>query len=153
MLDDSKTFNLVYLNLYIISCLGFVYFKKVSRNILTKIYFVHYDNLIVLPTLGNVRSGNCFPDVTYYPFDAQQCELKFASWTTEVTRVSPTNSRDTVLAPEPELSVVKKYVVKDIPFKDQYDDRRDRQEENFESLLTLRYICRFKHTVRCTGRT
>ena len=28
------------------------------------------------------------PDVTYYPFDAQLCELKFASWTTEVTRVS-----------------------------------------------------------------
>ncbi len=27
-------------------------------------------------------------DVTYYPFDAQYCELKFASWTTEVNRVS-----------------------------------------------------------------
>ena len=27
-------------------------------------------------------------DVTYYPFDTQMCELKFASWTTEVTRVS-----------------------------------------------------------------
>ena len=25
---------------------------------------------------------------TYYPFDMQLCELKFASWTTEVTRVS-----------------------------------------------------------------
>ena len=25
--------------------------------------------------------------MTYYPFDAQLCELKFASWTTEVTRV------------------------------------------------------------------
>ena len=27
-------------------------------------------------------------DVTYYPFDTQMCELKLASWTTEVTRVS-----------------------------------------------------------------
>ena len=26
--------------------------------------------------------------VTYNPFDMQLCELKFASWTTEVTRVS-----------------------------------------------------------------
>ena len=26
--------------------------------------------------------------MTYYPFDTQMCELKFASWTTEVTRVS-----------------------------------------------------------------
>ena len=30
-------------------------------------------------------------DVTYYPFDTQMCELKFASWTTEVTRVSAKN--------------------------------------------------------------
>ena len=26
-------------------------------------------------------------DVTYYPFDVQMCELKFASWSTEVSRV------------------------------------------------------------------
>ena len=32
--------------------------------------------------------SKCTIDVSYYPFDMQMCELKFASWTTEVTRVS-----------------------------------------------------------------
>ncbi len=36
----------------------------------------------------NSRVPFNFLDVTYYPFDAQYCELKFASWTTEVNRVS-----------------------------------------------------------------
>ena len=35
-----------------------------------------------------IYMSKCTIDVTYYPFDAQICELKFASWTTEVTRVS-----------------------------------------------------------------
>ena len=36
----------------------------------------------------SIYMSKCKIDVTYYPFDMQLCELKFASWTTEVTRVS-----------------------------------------------------------------
>ena len=36
----------------------------------------------------SIYMSKCTIDVTYYPFDAQMCELKFASWSTEVTRVS-----------------------------------------------------------------
>jgi len=51
--------------------------------------------LIQVDYLGNVTlltqsiyMSKCTIDVTYYPFDAQMCELKFASWTTEVTRIN-----------------------------------------------------------------
>jgi hypothetical protein len=77
--------------------------------------------------------------VTYYPFDAQQCELKFASWTTEVTRVR-INSRDTVLLIKPELFSALSINV--FSCLDQYVDWWDRQEENPESLLSLRSIQR-----------
>merc|ERR1719192_2540878 len=32
--------------------------------------------------------SKCTMDVTYYPFDVQMCELKFASWSTEVSRIN-----------------------------------------------------------------
>ena len=32
-------------------------------------------------------------DVTYYPFDTQLCELKFASWTTDLARVGGASRR------------------------------------------------------------
>ena len=35
--------------------------------------------------------SKCTIDVSFYPFDAQKCELKFASWSTEVTRVRVIN--------------------------------------------------------------
>eukprot|EP00090_Calanus_glacialis_P022134 TRINITY_DN34156_c0_g1_i1.p1 TRINITY_DN34156_c0_g1~~TRINITY_DN34156_c0_g1_i1.p1 ORF type:complete len:596 (-),score=103.65 TRINITY_DN34156_c0_g1_i1:68-1855(-) len=51
--------------------------------------------LIQVDYLGNVTlltqaiyMSKCTIDVTYYPFDAQMCNLKFASWTTEVTRIN-----------------------------------------------------------------
>ena len=34
-----------------------------------------------------IYMSKCTMDVTYYPFDVQMCELKFASWSTEVSRV------------------------------------------------------------------
>jgi len=51
--------------------------------------------LIQVDYMGNVTlltqaiyMSKCTIDVTYYPFDAQMCTLKFASWTTEVTRIN-----------------------------------------------------------------
>ena len=47
---------------------------------------VDYQGNVTLLT-QSIYMSKCTVDVTYYPFDAQRCELKFASWTTEVTRV------------------------------------------------------------------
>ena len=47
-------------------------------------YFVSSTHRFVRVTINN---DTIQIDVTYYPFDTQMCELKFASWTTEVTRV------------------------------------------------------------------
>ena len=35
----------------------------------------------------SIYMSKCTMDVSYYPFDVQKCELKFASWSTEVSRV------------------------------------------------------------------
>ena len=48
---------------------------------------VDYQGNVTLLTQA-IYMSKCMVDVTYYPFDMQLCELKFASWTTEVTRVS-----------------------------------------------------------------
>ncbi|XP_023332575.1 neuronal acetylcholine receptor subunit alpha-7 [Eurytemora carolleeae] len=45
--------------------------------------------------------SKCALDVTYYPFDAQQCELKFASWSRDISRMNITMTkveRETILA-------------------------------------------------------
>ena len=47
---------------------------------------VDYQGNVTLLTQA-IYMSKCTIDVTYYPFDSQICELKFASWTTEVTRV------------------------------------------------------------------
>ena len=48
---------------------------------------VDYQGNVTLLTQA-IYMSKCTIDVTYYPFDAQECQLKFASWTTEVTRVT-----------------------------------------------------------------
>jgi len=48
---------------------------------------VDYQGNVTLLTQA-IYMSKCTIDVTYYPFDAQMCELKFASWTTEVTRIN-----------------------------------------------------------------
>jgi len=48
---------------------------------------VDYQGNVTLLT-QSIYMSKCTIDVTYYPFDAQKCELKFASWTTEVTRIN-----------------------------------------------------------------
>jgi len=50
---------------------------------------VDYQGNVTLLTQA-IYMSKCTVDVTYYPFDAQKCELKFASWTTEVTRINMT---------------------------------------------------------------
>jgi len=50
---------------------------------------VDYQGNVTLLT-QSIYMSKCTVDVTYYPFDAQRCELKFASWTTEVTRINMT---------------------------------------------------------------
>ena len=46
-----------------------------------------YDGNVTLLTQSTYLS-KCSVDVTYYPFDAQQCELKFASWSTDMSRIN-----------------------------------------------------------------
>ena len=48
---------------------------------------VDYQGNVTLLTQA-IYMSKCKMDVTYYPFDVQTCELKFASWSTEVSRVS-----------------------------------------------------------------
>jgi len=48
---------------------------------------VDYQGNVTLLTQA-IYMSKCKIDVTYYPFDTQMCELKFASWTTEVTRIN-----------------------------------------------------------------
>jgi len=48
---------------------------------------VDYQGNVTLLTQA-IYMSKCTIDVTYYPFDAQRCNLKFASWTTEVTRIN-----------------------------------------------------------------
>jgi len=50
---------------------------------------VTFDGNVTLLT-QSIYMSKCQVDVTYYPFDAQSCELKFASWSTEVTRLNMT---------------------------------------------------------------
>ena len=47
---------------------------------------VDYQGNVTLLTQA-IYMSKCTMDVTYYPFDVQMCELKFASWSTEVSRV------------------------------------------------------------------
>ena len=47
---------------------------------------VDYQGNVTLLTQA-IYMSKCTIDVTYYPFDAQECTLKFASWSTEVSRV------------------------------------------------------------------
>ena len=47
---------------------------------------VDYQGNVTLLTQA-IYMSKCKMDVTYYPFDVQTCELKFASWSTEVSRV------------------------------------------------------------------
>ena len=47
---------------------------------------VDYQGNVTLLT-QSIYMSKCTMDVTYYPFDVQMCELKFASWSTEVSRV------------------------------------------------------------------
>ena len=47
---------------------------------------VRYDGSITWLTQG-IYTSKCDIDVKYYPMDAQNCSLKFASWSQEVTKV------------------------------------------------------------------
>ena len=47
---------------------------------------VSYDGNVTWLTQGMYVS-KCEIDVKYYPLDAQNCSLKFASWSQEVTKV------------------------------------------------------------------
>ena len=51
---------------------------------------VDYQGNVTLLTQA-IYMSKCKMDVTYYPFDVQTCELKFASWSTEVSRVGNRN--------------------------------------------------------------
>ena len=48
---------------------------------------VDYQGNVTLLT-QSIYMSKCTMDVSYYPFDVQMCSLKFASWSTEVSRVS-----------------------------------------------------------------
>ena len=47
---------------------------------------VQYDGNVTWLTQG-IYTSKCEIDVTYYPMDAQNCSLKFASWSQEITKV------------------------------------------------------------------
>ena len=53
---------------------------------------VSYDGNVTWLTQGMYVS-KCEIDVKYYPLDAQNCSLKFASWSQEVTKVGWTLER------------------------------------------------------------
>ena len=53
---------------------------------------VDYQGNITLLT-QSIYMSKCTMDVSYYPFDVQMCNLKFASWSTEVSRVCELKSR------------------------------------------------------------
>ena len=53
---------------------------------------VDYQGNVTLLT-QSIYMSKCTMDVSYYPFDVQRCELKFASWSTEVSRVSDLNCK------------------------------------------------------------
>jgi len=59
-----------------------------GREMRTLIQVTHDGNVTLLTQA--IYMSKCTIDVTYYPFDAQKCELKFASWSTEVTRLNMT---------------------------------------------------------------
>ena len=48
---------------------------------------VDYQGNVTLLTQG-IYMTKCQIDVSHYPFDPQKCSLKFASWTTESTRLN-----------------------------------------------------------------
>ena len=48
---------------------------------------VWYDGNVTWLTQG-IYTSKCDIDVKYYPMDAQNCSLKFASWSQEVTKVN-----------------------------------------------------------------
>ena len=48
---------------------------------------VDYQGNVTLLTQG-IYMTKCQIDVSHYPFDPQRCSLKFASWTTERTRLN-----------------------------------------------------------------
>ena len=47
---------------------------------------VQYDGNVTWLTQG-IYTSKCDIDVKFYPMDAQNCSLKFASWSQEVTKV------------------------------------------------------------------
>ena len=53
---------------------------------------VDYQGNVTLLT-QSIYMSKCTMDVSYYPFDVQMCNLKFASWSTEVSRVCELKSR------------------------------------------------------------
>ena len=57
---------------------------------------VSYDGNVTWLTQGMYVS-KCEIDVKYYPLDAQNCSLKFASWSQEVTKVGWTLERGFLL--------------------------------------------------------
>ena len=48
---------------------------------------VKYDGSVTWLTQG-IYTSKCDIDVKYYPMDAQNCSLKFASWSQEVTKLN-----------------------------------------------------------------
>jgi hypothetical protein len=48
---------------------------------------VDYQGNVTLLTQG-IYMTKCQIDVSHYPFNPQRCSLKFASWTTEITRLN-----------------------------------------------------------------
>jgi hypothetical protein len=70
-----------------------------------------------------IYKSSCRIDVTYFPFDTQECEMRFASWTynaREVTFTHYSEDRDkkyelTKLLPQQAISVTS-----DEPYKDDY---------------------------------
>ena len=60
---------------------------------------VDYQGNVTLLTQG-IYMTKCQIDVSHYPFDPQRCSLKFASWTTESTRLNLSigeNSQDWII--------------------------------------------------------
>ena len=75
---------------------------------------VDYQGNVTLLT-QSIYMSKCTMDVSYYPFDVQMCSLKFASWSTEVSRVSESKSNSE------RLSMVQ--------LLDQHQHRNNRKEE------------------------
>ena len=60
--------------------------KVLSLHLLLPQIQVQYDGNVTWLTQG-IYTSKCDIDVQYYPMDSQNCSLKFASWSQEVTKV------------------------------------------------------------------